>query len=235
MSIVIEEPLDHRSEKIHGPFSSSDFHPNYSLLSVYSGDVSICVEILWTFKKEQERFGPVTSLRCPPKFWRCEPFIMKAPWFYVRVVRSNLDNHDPNSDLFISIENMKKEVKKEEKKEEPKPLPSVVKIVEEEVISSEPAKRSSSPFSFREKKAGLFSKEKRRSITSSGPPQLMFDSRLPGFIPEGSILMGSKNGKIDCVPKPYSAGLILQSDSDGRFDWILPYPPRDYVEKKKEN
>jgi hypothetical protein len=268
--IKIVSGLEHRSEKIYGPYDifDLDLHPKYTKMNAYSGDVSLQIEILWTFKKEEMKFGPSFSLRVPPKIWRSEKLDIVTRYFYIRILRSTMqassEGSVANDLLYFELRSTKKKntLKKDDlaqagedvqhplSSEVKSPLklqiPSVLQLelppvetknsgssplVEEEKSSSEMQQRSSSPFGRRMStaKGGFFSsKDKKKpytfgSVTTTVP---VFDSRLPTFIPDGALLVGGKNGRIELIPKAHCGGLSLLANADGRAEWSMVYPPK---------
>jgi hypothetical protein len=267
--IKITSGLEHRSEKIYGPYDifDLDLHPKYTKMNAYSGDVSLQIEILWTFKKEEMKFGPAFSLRVPPKIWRNEKLDIVTRYFYIRILRSTMqassEGSVANDLLYFELRSTKKKnnSKKYESDIAPSrpmldivnspqssfllphlevplldskhPLSSSISIpVEEGEKSSTDMQRSSSPFGGRRPsaKGGFFSssKDKKKPHTFGGSTSTVpiFDSRLPTFIPDGALLVGGKNGKIEFIPKAHCGGLSLMSNSESRAEWSMVYPPK---------
>jgi len=267
--IKIVSGLEHRSEKIYGPYDifDLDFHPKHTRISAYSGDISLQIEILWTFKKEDQQFGPSFLLRVPPKMWRNDKLELVTRWFYIRVSRTTMqvssDGCVSNDILYFELRSMKNKSKQRSQiqhqlqNQENKimatlsePPPSIagklvekpsITIIEEERSSGEVVKRSSSPFRRHStsKGGGFFSKDKKK-LSSIGLPAntnaggnassngtaLVFDTRLPTFIPEGAFLVGGKNGRIELLPKAHCAGLSMMSNEDSKAEWSMVYPPK---------
>jgi hypothetical protein len=256
--IKITSGLEHRSEKIYGPYDifDLDLHPRYTKMNAYSGDVSVQIEILWTFKKEEMKFGPSFSLRVPPKIWRNEKLDIVTRYFYIRILRSTMqpssDGSVSNDLLYFELRSTKKKNKNKsnnfiEKLPESKPTTVSLPVstetlslgtknsslsVPDEEKSSIDMQRSSSPFNRRHStaKGGFFSssKDKKKSynIGSNTTSIPVFDNRLPNFIPDGALLVGGKNGRIELIPKAHCGGLSLMANSESRAEWSMVYPPR---------
>lgn len=271
--IKIDTGLEHRSERIYGPFDIYDlnFHPKHTYISAYSGDISLQIEILWSFKKDTERFGPIHQVRVPPSIWRHEKLPLKSQWFSIRISRTSLqvssEGSVSNNLLHVELRSMKPLIKQVQVKctnnlsdeqlsqsvdslaqlsstcsesldlRQSKlsrlgscsPTPQIT-IIEEERTSSE-VKRSSSPFRRHStSKGGFFSKEKKKTTTTvpvaTSSSSTLFDSRLPSFIPEGALLIGGKNGRLELIPKAACGGLSMVSDEMGKGEWSHVYPPK---------
>lgn len=56
------------------------------------------------------------------------------------------------------------------------------------------------------------------SVSSSDPSR---DSRLPDYIPQGTILIGGKSGKVTCIARG-NPGDVLTVDKEGNICWMPP-------------
>jgi hypothetical protein len=214
--IIIDSPLEHRSEQVHGYYDSQDLNPDHIRL-VGRSDISLSVTIRFTCNKDDESQGVKQTLRFPAEFWRSEKIELQARYFYI--VLKKVDGNDQVSkDLYFEIFSPRSKVSKESSFK-------TLDVVEEKTCMSPVIQtRSSSPFAKKSGAKFFLSKERRKSHMVDMPTSsTMLDFRLPSFVPKGAILVGGKNGKVEIVAKPHCGGLYLMSDEDGNFEWRLPY------------
>ena len=64
-------------------------------------------------------------------------------------------------------------------------------------------------------------KSKKRESSSSSRDEPARDSRLPDYIPQGTILVGAKSGKVQCLARG-NPGDVLTVDKEGNIAWVPP-------------
>lgn len=173
-------------------------------MNTYS-DTILQVILEWTYDLDCNRSPIQNSCRTPSTIWRSESYEVIMPFVRVRILNQS---GKANSDLSVLITSQSVMRKRYEK-----PTPPLEDII---VHSPVEAKCVKSPFSFKAKR--------KSSLGSKSPVGVsMRDYRIPDFIPQGTILIGGKCGKIITLP-PGNVGEIMQMTEHGPA-WVLIYPP----------
>ena len=209
--IVINEPLEFRSEMIYGPFKSDKLHPQYARL-VGCSDISVSVSIKWTCDSTNETKGVKEVVSFPKDYWRSEKVAVQARYFFI-LVRKNIPE-EISKNLYFEIYSppFGDEPYKDNQVED-----KLAAASSDNKVSD--GRRGSSPFL---PKRVLEKAFKDKSHSSGKHDHSLTDFRLPQFIPKDVLLLGGKNGSVQSLPVG-QPGEYLMVDSDGSVSWMLPY------------
>lgn len=64
-------------------------------------------------------------------------------------------------------------------------------------------------------------KSKKSALVSSSSAEPSRDHRLPDYIPQGTLLVGGKSGKVQCIARG-NPGDVLTVDKEGNICWMPP-------------
>lgn len=226
------QPLLYKAEEIYGPFFTQSYmHSKRSRITGYF-DVSVNVVIKYCIHKSEPSQGISSVYRFPKGMYRSEPLTPLFPFFYIFVQKQEGQQAELNEKAVLEIFTLCDHKVPKKKEVHTVVIKSPVeKIQDSSIIPQEEERRSFSDHSQERGKSpfpGRLFEKKIKKYDIPGKSQVpVFDERLPKFIPDGSLLI-AKKGKIEILPKPYSAGLFLMSvDSDDKntfnLEWTLPF------------
>lgn len=211
------EPLGEKLEAFYPPDGGYFDLKDAKFLRVNAFS-DVMLKIMIEFSHNGVDKGIVTSQRSS-SLWLSTKH--EIPMRYVRLHVIN-ESQQPNKALVIDIRLSypcphveKKESKKVEFKApivEPEEvsrafsIENIVPVVEEK-------ERGKSPFNRFRKKSGV-------TGVKSVP---MRDSRIPDFIPQGSIVIGGVGNTCKVLPKGVDGEYLMMKD--GEPHWVLPFPP----------
>lgn len=178
---------------------------------VSCSDVSMDIALEWSIDSSVGIEGIslyTESHRCLSKTWRVSRFATSFPYLRLRITNNSGTENDylqvrvygEPASLFPSDQRLDTRLRSSS-------------------IPDSPPTRPSSPLPKPRSKT-IFSKSKDRPRTPTGCDP------LPGYIPEGSLLVGDKVGKLKCLPRGEDGQYLMMVE--GSPCWSLPYPPRDY-------
>lgn len=202
-------------------------HLSFFRINVFS-DVMVKVQFEWSYDGKTK--CSITSVRSGSRLWRSEKVDVLMPYTRIRIINeSGALNEELVVHAFSKSDGRRPSVKFEEpptKTQTPMGLEDLTldeeshkiftgPVVSREINFTQSEERNTTP-----KKRPWFSrKDKAPSVDKIAHR----DTRMPDFIPEGSILMGGKQGKIILLPRGVP-GEYLMVDEDGLPHWTLPPP-----------